>query len=118
MTAIVLALVTFSIWIAFEFRYLPIRSFDSENWREAPQASNSPRLHMVDSLIASGRLDGLSREDVLALLGSPTDTSYFSDWDAVYWLGQERGLLSLDSEWLVIRFDGTGQVLEYRLVRD
>jgi hypothetical protein len=73
---------------------------------------------MVDSLIQSGQLDDKAEDEVLTLLGPPTDTKYFSDWDAVYWLGPERGFLCLDSEWLVLRFDAEGRVSEYQLVRD
>ena len=36
----------------------------------------------------------------------------------VYWLGDERGYMSIDSEWLVVRLDGEGKVAEYRIVRD
>ncbi|WP_082126343.1 transposase [Aurantiacibacter marinus] len=48
----------------------------------------------------------------------PSNSGCFSDWDAVYWLRRESGFLSLDSEWLVIRFDETSHVLEYQLMRD
>jgi hypothetical protein len=30
----------------------------------------------------------------------------------------ERGFISIDSEWLVVRFDTAGKVSEYRIVRD
>jgi len=74
---------------------------------------------MVDDLVESGRLDRKTRDEVYALLGTPPETSYFSDWDAVYWLGPERNyILRIDSEWLVIRFDGNSIVSEYQLVSD
>jgi outer membrane protein assembly factor BamE (lipoprotein component of BamABCDE complex) len=73
---------------------------------------------MVDSLIRSRTLDGLSRSQVSALLGQPSSGEYFRDWDIVYRLGDERGLFRIDSEWLVIRFDRTGRVSEYRIQRD
>jgi hypothetical protein len=56
---------------------------------------------------------------VVALLGRADDTRNFSDWDFVYLLGPERGLLfSIDSEWLVIRFGPDGRVSEYEVARD
>ena len=73
---------------------------------------------MVDSLIQSGQLDQMAHQEVLSLLGPPTDTSHFSDWDAVYWLGPERGFMRLDSEWLVLRFDARGRISDYKLVGD
>ncbi len=118
MGALALVLAGLVLWAAFDFGYLPTRSFDAEKWREAEQASGYPRLSMVDDLIESGQLNDRSRTDVLTLLGPPTNTNYFSDWDAVYWLGRERGFIRLDSEWLVVRFDEDERVSEYRLVRD
>jgi hypothetical protein len=35
-----------------------------------------------------------------------------------YWLGPERSYFSVDSEWLVLRLDRAGRVVEYRIVRD
>lgn len=118
LSVIVLAVGAISLWLAFEHGYLPSSSFSSEEWKQTEQAEGNPRLAMVDSLILSGQLDQKTQEEVLTLLGPPTDTSYFSDWDAVYWLGPERGFLRLDSEWLVLRFDAEGRVSDYQLVRD
>ena len=61
---------------------------------------------------------GRSRGEIVALLGEPTTTDYFKDYDLVYWLGPERGLISIDSEWLVIRLDSLGRVSDFRLVTD
>jgi hypothetical protein len=94
--------------------------FDPQAWREA--GDDDPlwptRLRMIDDLIASRRLDGAERSDVERLLGAADKTDKWTDWDLVYWLGPERGYVRIDSEWLVIRFDGTGHVATYRTVRD
>ena len=118
LSVIVLAVGAISLWLAFEQGYLPRNSFNSEEWKQAEQAEGYPRLAMVDSLIQSRQLDQKAHEEVITLLGPPTDTNYFSDWDAVYWLGPERGFLRLDSEWLVLRFDAEDRVSDYQLVRD
>ncbi|NVE94397.1 outer membrane protein assembly factor BamE domain-containing protein [Altererythrobacter lutimaris] len=108
-----------AVWASFEAGYLPTRSFDSAEWQGERPTDQYPRLEMVDDLIDSDRLDRMTRDQVYAILGTPPETSYFSDWDAVYWLGPERNyILRLDSEWLVIRFDDDDVVSEYRLVRD
>ena len=105
------------VWI---FR-TPGREFDQQLWHnygDLNQAARYPRLEMADRLIAKGQLRGRSRAEVVDVLGEPPKTGYFSDWDLVYWLGPERGFMSVDSEWLVFRFDKQGRVDEYRIVRD
>ena len=76
------------------------------------------KQRIADGLVLSRTLIGLSREEIELKLGVPPETSYFSNWDLVYPLGQERGFISIDSEWLVIRFDGQGTTSEARVVRD
>lgn len=73
---------------------------------------------MIEWLVRGGQLDALTRAQVIELLGSPDGGAYFRDWDFVYWLGPERGLVGLDSEWLVLRIGSDGRVAEYRVVRD
>jgi hypothetical protein len=73
---------------------------------------------MADGLLQSGALVGKSRASVIEMLGPPTETGKWKDWDLVYWLGAERSLISIDSEWLVIRFISSDRVAEVRLVRD
>jgi hypothetical protein len=74
---------------------------------------------MVDDLVASRALEGLTRREVESLLGPREVTDKWGDWDLVYLLGPERrGLFRIDSEWLVIRFNGDGRVAVYRLVND
>lgn len=73
---------------------------------------------MIDHLVWSGKLDGVSKKDVISMLGPASETNYFSDWDAVYYLGRERGLIGIDSEWLVIVFDDKDFVERYEVVGD
>ena len=107
-----------TIGYGFLTGYLPIRPFDAILWRQAQTSNISVRVRMVEWLVRSGTLDGLSRPQVLELLGEPDGGPYFRDWDLVYWLGPERGLMGFDSEWLVLRFGPDGRVSEYRVVRD
>ena len=73
---------------------------------------------MADGLVASGVLIGKTRIDIETMLGAPTKTAKFKNYDLVYWLGAERGYISIDSEWLVVRFANTGEAREVRIVRD
>jgi hypothetical protein len=73
---------------------------------------------MIDNLIESRILDGMTKAEALNLLGEADNPGYFKDWDLVYWLGPERGPISIDSEWLVIRFNNEQKVSEYKVVED
>ena len=95
--------------------------FDATVWAQGENAKFStiaPRLRMADGLIKSRVLLGKSRSEVKAMLGVPTQTNKFRDYDLVYWLGAERGYMSIDSEWLAVRFGDTGNVIEASIVRD
>jgi hypothetical protein len=73
---------------------------------------------MADRLVAQDTLWGMTRSDVVKQLGEPSDEGYFRQRDLVYWLGPERGFMSIDSEWLVLRLGRDGRVTEFRIVRD
>ena len=98
------------------------QSFDAALWSRpdtpARDALWPPRLCMVDDLLKKYQFQGMSRGEVVALLGEPDGTESFRDWDLVYWLGPERGFLRIDSEWLVLRLDDQEKVAEYRITRD
>ena len=98
-----------------------LESFDSVTWKDGESAEFSqeaPRLEMADRLIRSKELLGLSRSEVERLLGPSTETEKWRNWDFVYWLGAERGFISIDSEWLVIRVNEDGHVREAEIVKD
>ena len=92
------------------------------SWWQAGQDDWGDRLNrrhrMADWMLLTRSLAGLTREEVVARLGDPPPTNYFRDWSMVYNLGAERGFFSIDSEWLVIRLDDSGQVSEARIVTD
>ncbi|MDW7614081.1 hypothetical protein SC499_04935 [Peribacillus simplex] len=71
------------------------------------------RVYLVDDLLNDHELIGKTKEEVITLLGSPTETEYFKEEDNV--VGAERGIISIDSEWLVIWFDGNEQAVKFEL---
>ena len=117
----VLVAFTAAISVAYCFLtgYLPIRRFDAAAWRSVERSDDVTRLQMVDWLFWTKRLDGLTRPQVLALLGPAYGGDYFREpGNLVYWLGPERGIFRIDSEWLIIRFGKNGRVSAYELARD
>ncbi|MBU6455395.1 MAG: hypothetical protein KGS72_26730 [Cyanobacteria bacterium REEB67] len=96
--------------------------FDSEAWKKVATAQSGQRenpvcLRMVDDLLARYKLEGMSRAEVEKLLGKPPTTNYFKEYDFVYMLGPERSFISIDSEWLCIKFKND-VVSEVRICRD
>ncbi|MDQ0227374.1 hypothetical protein [Metabacillus niabensis] len=90
-------------------------SFNTNRWL----TSLSERVYMVDNLLSTFDLKGKTKSEVIELLGAPTDTGYFkTKTNIVYYLGNERGLISIDSEWLVIDFDEGERVVNYSVRTD
>ena len=98
--------------------HLRRRPFDAAAWQGEKARTNDVRIRMVDDLLRHYNFRGVTREQVTAVVGEPDKTEYFRDWDFVYWLGPERGPMSIDSEWLVFRLDGQKKVTDYKIVRD
>jgi hypothetical protein len=94
--------------------------FDPGIWRDTLQAyaELAPRGCMVDDLLGRTRFVGMQRDEVVRLLGEPTRTAHFDREDLVYWLGPERGLFSIDSEWLVMKLNRDGRVIEAKIMTD
>jgi len=76
------------------------------------------RARIADRLISTRALIGKSKADISRMLGDPPPTDYFREWDMVYTLGAERGLFSIDSEWLVIQLDNSGAAADAAIVTD
>jgi hypothetical protein len=126
--AVGFAVAAFAFWQAYghsrrqlsESRCAGHETFVRSDWMDTTKAFGrlAVRGCMVDDLLDKHELNGLTRAEVVALIGEPPATEYFKDFDLVYWLGPERGLIGIDSEWLVIRLDSRQRVSEARLVTD
>jgi hypothetical protein len=115
--AVAFVVLTVTVLVAKWF-WFPGRSFDAVAWNDQTQVREGVRLKMADRLLARRTLIGRTRAEVVELLGEPSPTAYFAEWDLVYWLGPERGYFSIDSEWLVVRLGEDGRVADNRIVRD
>ena len=101
------------------------QKFSAETWQKQETVKHDtmwpPRLCMVDDLMASGRLMGMSSNQVVELLGPPHDKSFpfgAVDCDIHYYLGPERGFIRIDSEWLFLKFGPDGKVNRQWRYRD
>lgn len=125
MVALLALCLLFFIWVWPLYTFLsydrpPSIRFESVKWKnKGLRESGHPiRIQMVDDLLKNHTLDGISKAEVVGLLGEPDNPGYFKDWDLVYWLGPERSAISIDAEWLVIRFNSEQKVSEYKDVTD
>ena len=101
--------VAFGISVAFVLAiiiagvaYHDKHTFSTSKWLDDPEG----RTAIVDDLLEKYELVGMSEENVLSLLGEPdNDYGYFNaDNRYVYYMGAERGLFGIDSEWLILDF--------------
>ncbi|KFN01316.1 hypothetical protein DJ93_531 [Bacillus clarus] len=77
------------------------------------------RVYMVDDLLKKHKLVGKSKEEIIQLLGYPTETRNFEKvTHTLYYLGNERGFIPIDSEWLAFQFDNEDRVVDYKLQKD
>ncbi len=105
--AILLIIAVFiAVWC---ISYHVYHTFTTEKWLKSPDK----RTRLVGDLLSRYDLIGLSEGEIAALLGeNDTGRDYFSPEKYVYYLGPERGIISIDSEWLIIEFDD-GAVSKY-----
>ena len=90
-------------------------TFTTAKWLDAP----AERVRIVDDLLAGHALVGMTEAEITALLGSDnSDRGYFAAPDRlVYYLGDERGWISIDSEWLLVEI-ADGVVDSYSITTD
>ena len=116
------------VWLMFGGSVVSIlhsQKFDAKTWRDQEKVEHDamwpPRLCMVDNLMSSGKLKGLTQSQVVQLLGQPHDKSFpfgARNCDIHYHLGPERGFIRMDDEWLFITFGDSDTVNKYWLYRD
>lgn len=90
-------------------------TFTTSKWQSNP----TERTKIVEDLLEEYDLIGMREDEILHLLGRhDNDYGYFVEEDRfVYRLGWERGLISIDSEWLILDF-ADGVVVDCFLTTD
>lgn len=107
---------------AWTGKHYPYKSwdlkFDASEWikEKSRQTSDEQHISIRQKMIANlleNNLDGLTKEEVLKLLGEPDKGASHWKADLVYHLGLEReNWLRMDDEWLLIYFDSLQIVKE------
>ena len=90
-------------------------NFSNVKWIAEP----NERVWMVDDLLTKYDFVGMAVLSLESILGKETDTSYFeAPRRLVYYLGDERGFISIDSEWLVFDVNEEGIVTNVNIMHD
>lgn len=95
--------------------------FVSNVWKNTPAvfSHDSVRLRMIDDFLESHSIVGMSRGEVILLIGEPDQTEYFKSYEMVYMLGQETGsYFAIDSQWFVLDLNDSERVVSYDIVTD
>ena len=95
--------------------------FVSNVWKNTPAvfSHDSVRLRMCDDFLEGHCIVGMSRGEVILLIGEPDQTEYFKSYDMVYMLGQETdSYFAMDSQWLVLDLNDSERVVSYDIVVD
>jgi hypothetical protein len=87
--------------IVFTINWIQGFIFTKEKWLDNP----NERVRIVDNLLYRYEMVGMDKKQVINLLGEDNlDRYYATDDIFVYHLGSERGLFSIDDEFLEITF--------------
>ena len=90
-------------------------NFSTAKWHAEPRE----RVWMVDDLLTKYDFTGMDVVSLESILGKESDTSYFeAPRRLVYYLGDERGIISIDSEWLIFDVNDEGIVTNVNIMRD
>lgn len=111
---IVLALLLAAILAGGLLRLCAAHRFTTRRWVEEPEA----RGNLVSSLLARYELVGMTREEVLALLGGDSGPDGYgkTEHNLSYCLGLEGQFFPIDDRWLILELED-GVVTEYRIAQ-
>ena len=92
-------------------------AFDPAKWKSA-DLDGRVRAEMLPDLLNRHPLQGMSKTEVISLLGEPTPTDKWEGADMIYVLGNDGSYTPIDHEWLLIKLDGQGRVSSFETVKD
>jgi|WetSurMetagenome_2_1015567.scaffolds.fasta_scaffold651137_1 hypothetical protein len=93
--------------------------FISSKWKDSTlvYSGSQIRIGMINDFIKNYKPYHKHETEILKLLGKPDYSDDLKEWDLVYWLGEESGLINNRTRWFAIEFDSSGKVSEYQIFR-
>jgi hypothetical protein len=113
-TFAILGLAICSLLYLMPWSYIRSERFDAATWKaaEGKECANPVRQRMADYLLWRRQLDGMSRADVIEMLGNPQDSFVVAIGEClVYRTGAQRCFFPIDNEYLHIKLQH-GRVAE------
>ncbi|WP_144697757.1 hypothetical protein [Fictibacillus phosphorivorans] len=107
------------LFLGLPYAYLAYQgskfTFSVEKWH----AQEDKRGDIVEDLVEKYDFKGWSDTRVIKLLGEPVKDGARKEPDnIVYYLGDESGYPSIDSEWLLFWFDENDRVTKFEVTTD
>jgi len=94
------------------------REFGSTLWKSAAaNPSSIIRLEMIEDFMKTYKSHEMGRQDIIELLGLPEKVSYFSDYQMMYRLGNDNGLIPGPS-YLAIRLNNSERIEKLAIMKD
>jgi hypothetical protein len=95
-------------------------SFVPDQWMDTTLSRGKLAVRgcMVDDFLDKHDPRGMTRAQVVALIGEPDSQSDVAGYDLVYWLGPQRGLIGTDSEYLVMKLDKSNRIISAELITE
>lgn len=118
---VILAIVAIIIASGMKMFWVSELPFDSATWKNISSRADDTRYRMHWDLLEKHDLVGMTREQVVELLGEPEPKEGGSlsvqGTDMVYFLGPEPGAFSIDTIWLIVH-TSKGAVIGYAVRTD
>lgn len=91
-------------------------NFDKGLWKDKKSilGKRSPRQRMLKSLLKKHKLIGMTKQNILSLLGEPED-GVVTEEELNYELGTSRGLFAVSTDILSIEFDQKDIAISFRI---
>lgn len=85
-------------------------------WGENPNARINMRAFMIDDLMSHQLRKGMTKAQVISILGESNHLDYRGANQFMYYLGYTCGPLCLDPDFFAVEFDGQDKVIDFRIV--
>lgn len=98
----------------------PEMPFESAKWKDKSriESGDSTRYQMMGDLLKRYEFYGMSRDEVVSLLGESDRVDGFGTGSMAYWLASRRSLTGRGSVWMVLTTDQEPKVTGFEVVKD